>query len=160
MGNKNTNVIVVFSINLVFIQIIERIMEKANINHTLLVLNSFSDIKKISKHDTISLILVDDLIIGTSSYELINNLRLVNKISCPIIYFGVSEHNGEKKSILSVPVYYFFHLNEILLHAFQQPELCPCPLKILSLKMDTVIGVPVEVIGQKTQTDDIGHEFS
>ena len=101
MESHNKPIIVIFSINLVFIQIIERIMEKANINHTLLVLNSFSDIKKISKHDTISLILVDDLIIGTSSYELINNLRLVNKISCPIIYFGVSEHNGEKKSILS-----------------------------------------------------------
>ncbi len=101
MGNKNTNVIVVFSINLVFIQIIERIMEKAEVKHTLLVLNSFSDTKKISSHDTISLILVDDLVIGTSSLELIYNLRLGNKILCPIIYFGVSEHDGEKKSMSS-----------------------------------------------------------
>ncbi len=101
MESHNKPIIVIFSINLVFIQIIERIMEKAEVKHTLLVLTSFSDTKKISSHDTISLILVDDLVIGTSSLELIYNLRLGNKILCPIIYFGVSEHDGEKKSMSS-----------------------------------------------------------
>ena len=91
--------IVLFTVDLVFTQIAKQILDKIISSPKLIVLNSYSDAKDITESENISLILVDDLIIGTSSYELISFLRLNRKLLCPIIYFGISEYEGEKKAI-------------------------------------------------------------
>jgi DNA-binding response OmpR family regulator len=56
-------------------------------------------VDNISENENIDLILVDDLIIGTSSFELISFLRANKKTCSPIIYFGINEHGNEKKAI-------------------------------------------------------------
>jgi len=93
--------ILIFTDDYAFTEIIKRIFENSNLNYHILAFNSYFDADKLSTKDKIHLILVDDLIIGTSSYELVAYIRQQKKIICPIIYFGTSEHNSEKKAIIS-----------------------------------------------------------
>jgi len=93
--------ILIFTDDYAFTEIIKRIFENSNLNYHISAFNSYFDADKLSTKDKIHLILVDDLIIGTSSYELVAYIRQQKKIICPIIYFGTSEHNSEKKAIIS-----------------------------------------------------------
>lgn len=93
------NKIILFTVDVVFTQIVKRILDEILSSPKLIVLNSYSEAKNITENENISLILVDDLIIGTSSYELISFLRLNRKLLCPIVYFGLSEYDGERKAI-------------------------------------------------------------
>jgi len=103
---KGSANILVFSIDIVFTEIIKRIIENKVNDFTFSVLNSFSDTKNISISDPVNLILVDDNIIGTSSYELVSYLRLNMKLICPIMFFGVSEHDGKRKAIMTGANYF------------------------------------------------------
>lgn len=96
--NPNSTKVVVCSNDYVFTEVIKRIIEKVNKRCEYKILTSFSEASKISFDDTIDLIIVDDRIIGRSSYELISYLRLHQKIITPIFYFGVTEYGGEKKA--------------------------------------------------------------
>lgn len=104
MKDNNKYTVVLFSIDVVFNQIIQRMIEKTN--STLIIYTSFSDAGKISEQDKVDLIVVNDEIIGTSSYELISVLRLKRKISCPFIYCGVSEYEGERKALMTGANYF------------------------------------------------------
>jgi DNA-binding response OmpR family regulator len=90
--------IVVFSVDLVFIGIIKRMIENNNKHCHCEILSSFSEAGTISPVNSFDLIIVDDLIIGMSCYELISFLRLNQKIITPIIYFGVAEYDGVLKA--------------------------------------------------------------
>lgn len=98
--------IIVFSIDIVFTEILERILENSLGDFDYHILSSFSDAKKTSTNDPVKLIFVDEVIIGTSSYELISYIRLNLKLICPIIFFGASEHDGERKAIMSGANYF------------------------------------------------------
>ncbi|MDA3854353.1 MAG: hypothetical protein PF444_08970 [Bacteroidales bacterium] len=100
-------IIKIFSIDLVFIEIIKRIMDRCNKRHRVEVYTLFSEAKTITTNDYINLMIIDDQIIGASSYELMSFLRLKQKIVCPFIYFGVAEHDGERNAILSGANYFF-----------------------------------------------------
>ncbi len=102
-----TLIINTFSIDFVFVEIIKRVLDKSNKKHKINVYSLFSDAKTISKKDNINLMIIDDPIIGASSFELISFLRLQQKIVCPFIYFGVEEYNGERNAILSGANYFF-----------------------------------------------------
>jgi len=106
MKDKNKYTVVLFSIDVVFNQIIKRMIEKTKTNSMLIIYTSFSDAGKISEQDKVDLIVVNDEIIGTSSYELISVLRLKRKISCPFIYCGVSEYEGERKALMTGANYF------------------------------------------------------
>ena len=93
--------ILIFTDDYAFTEIIKRIFENSNLNYHILAFNSYFDADKLSTKDKIHLILVDDLIIGTSSYELVAYIRQKKKVICPLIYFGTSEHQGEKKALMS-----------------------------------------------------------
>ena len=99
--------IIVYSMDLVFVEIIKRILDKSNKKHKINVYSSFSEAKTISENDDINLMIIDDPIIGASSFELISFLRLRQKIVCPFIYFGVEEYDGERNAILSGANYFF-----------------------------------------------------
>ncbi|MPL92723.1 hypothetical protein SDC9_38836 [bioreactor metagenome] len=101
MNDTNKYTVVLFSIDLVFNEIIRRILDKTGTDAELINYTSFSDAGKISEQDKVDLIIVNDEIIGTSSYELISVLRLKRQISCPFIYFGVSEYDGERKALMT-----------------------------------------------------------
>lgn len=93
--------------DLVFVEIIKRILDKFNKQHKTIVYSSFSEAKDLLKNEDINLMVIDDPIIGASSFELISFLRLKQKIIYPFIYFGVAEYNGERNSILSGANYFF-----------------------------------------------------
>ena len=103
MPNFNSINVVVFSVDLVFTEVIKRILEKNNHHHcNCQVLTSFSDaITFPFVKSNIDLIIVDNFIIGRSSYELIAVLRAKQQITIPIVYFGVKEYNGGKKGHLA-----------------------------------------------------------
>lgn len=100
-------IIKIFSIDLVFIEITKRIIDRCHKNHRIDVYTLFSEAEKITANDYINLMIIDDQIIGASSYELMSFLRLKQKIVCPFMYFGVAEHNGERNAILSGANYFF-----------------------------------------------------
>jgi len=106
MNNTNKYTVVLFSIDLVFNEIIRRILDKTGTDAEHINYTSFSDAARISAQDNIDLIIVNDEIIGTSSYELISILRLKRQISCPFIYFGVSEYDGERKALMTGANYF------------------------------------------------------
>lgn len=93
--------------DLVFVEIIKRILDQSNQKHKNIVYSLFSEAKSITKNDDISLMIIDDPIVGASSFELISFLRLKQKIICPFIYFGVEEYDGERNAILSGANYFF-----------------------------------------------------
>ena len=93
--------IVLFTADYAFSEILKRILEQSHLNYHMSVVGSFADANKLSSKDKIHLILVDDLSIGTSSYELVAYIRQEKKVICPLIYFGTSEHQGEKKALMS-----------------------------------------------------------
>ncbi len=97
---------VLFSIDVIFNQVIKRIVEKTETNTQLIILDSFSDAGRISEQDGIDFIIVNDEIIGTSSHELISVLRLKRRISCPVLYFGVAEYDGERKALMTGANYF------------------------------------------------------
>lgn len=103
MPNSNSIRIVVFSVDLVFTEVIKRVIEKKNNHHcNCQVLTSFSDARTFPfDNNNIDLIIVDNWITGRSSYELISFLRTDKQITIPIAYFGVTEYNGEKKAHLA-----------------------------------------------------------
>ncbi|MBN1989069.1 MAG: response regulator [Bacteroidales bacterium] len=90
---------VIFTLDIVLSEILNRLLKKSEPNSELLIYSSFSDANKVHNNDGITFIMVDDAIIGASSYELISYLRLNRKANCPIIYFGVNEHDSQKKAI-------------------------------------------------------------
>ena len=92
--------IALFSDDLVFIEIMKRIFEKLKIELQYTVYKLFADASHVFKNQKFDLILVDNLIVGRSSYELIYYLRINQKISCPIFYFGVTDYQGDKRSLL------------------------------------------------------------
>lgn len=96
---KNPNIII-FSIDSVFVSILKRILEEIDNHSQIAVFDSFSEARNLPEKKSLDLILVDDLIIGTSSYELISFLRLNKKITCPVFYFGFMEYEGERKALL------------------------------------------------------------
>ncbi len=57
-----------------------------------------------------------------------------------------------------VQQYDLFHLPRVFLHLREQPELTPCTLKVMFLVMDFIIAIPVDMIGEEPQADDIGHK--
>ncbi len=93
--------IIVYSMDLVFVEIIKRILDKSSKKHKIIIYSLFSEAKTISENDDINLMIIDDPIIGASSFELISFLRLKQKIVCPFIYFGIEEYDGERNAILS-----------------------------------------------------------
>ena len=99
--------IITYSMDLVFIEIIKRILDKSNHKHKNIVYSLFSEAKIITENDDISLMIIDDPIVGASSFELISFLRLKQKIVCPFMYFGVEEYDGERNAILSGANYFF-----------------------------------------------------
>lgn len=92
--------IALFSDDFVFIEILKRIFEKLEIKVQFTVYKLFTDAEHVLKNQKFDLILVDNLIVGRSSYELIYFLRINQKISCPIFYFGVTDYQGDKRSLL------------------------------------------------------------
>lgn len=98
--------IIIFTCDLVLTQILNRIIEKCLTDFSFEVYTSFSDAETISVADGNVLFLIDDLIIGTSSFELISYLRLIKKVSSPVVFFGVNEHGNENKAI-SIGASYF-----------------------------------------------------
>lgn len=108
--------ITVYSMDIVFIEIIKRIIDKSNIKHKIIVRSLFSEAKAISVNDTLNLMIIDDPIVGASSLELISFLRLKQKIICPFIYFGIAEYEGERNATLSGANYFFnkpYNLEEV-----------------------------------------------
>lgn len=90
--------IILFTNDMVLIQILNRILDRCFNDYHFTVYDYFSDAENIQVPGCRRIILVDDSIIGTSSFELISFLRLNKKISDPIVYFGVNEHSNEKKA--------------------------------------------------------------
>lgn len=114
---KTPTEILIFSVNIVFIEILKRILENYIHNYHVHVYGLFSDAQKLSVNDSTSLIIIDDTITGASSYELITFLRLQKEMDGQIMFFGLSEIDGEA-ALISGANYFIskpFNLREVTL---------------------------------------------
>ena len=68
---------------------------------------SYQDALNLKNFEKVGIIVVDDVVIGMSSYELVVFLRYNMKLTCPIIFFGTSMHKGKRKAIQSGASYFF-----------------------------------------------------
>jgi DNA-binding response OmpR family regulator len=109
--------IIVFSVDIVFSNIMRRIFENyANQYHTE-YLESFSEAHNIPAMNPTKLVVVNDVILGSSSFELISFLRLDRKLNCPIYHFDAADYQNERKSLLIGTSLFFrkpFNLDEVV----------------------------------------------
>lgn len=96
-----------FSIDYVFTELIKRALDQFHESYTIEIHSLFSEAKAFDDETALDFIIVDDAIIGTSSYELISFLRLNKRITCPIFYFGAAEYDGERKALLTGASHFF-----------------------------------------------------
>ncbi len=109
--------IIIFSINRIFVQVLSRIIEKADIKCKTTVLDALQQANVVKTYHGNPIILVDNIIHGASGHELLSYLRLDAKLTYPIIYFGLSEQDSEIKALKQGANYYIskpFSPNKVL----------------------------------------------
>jgi DNA-binding NtrC family response regulator len=91
--------ILIISEDFVFITVMHRILNNhfpsAKIHH----FQSFADIKNILFREKADFIILDDVITGAASHEVVSYLRLEKKIISPIYYFSNTEYHEEVKAL-------------------------------------------------------------
>ncbi len=111
--------IYVISEDVVFKALLNKIL-KLNLSTPLIVnYNSFSKVKSIVPGVRVDLIILDDVITGSASHEVVNLLRLEKRIPCPIYYFSYAEYEEEKKALYRGANFFFnkpFNPGEIAQH--------------------------------------------
>ncbi len=102
----NVSNIIIFSINRIFIQVLSRVIEKADIKCEVTILDSLQQANVVKTYHDNTLVIVDNIIHGASGYELLSYLRLDAKLTSPIVYFGLSEQDSEIKALKQGANYY------------------------------------------------------
>jgi DNA-binding NtrC family response regulator len=103
---KSTYTFIIFSANIVFIEVLKRILTLNCYNCEIITFTSFSQAQEISNVEA-QAIIVDDRIKGSTSLELISHLRIRTKIAMPIYYFSVAGIAEEKKALLNGVNFFF-----------------------------------------------------
>jgi len=91
--------IIIISEDNIFIALIKKIIEINISNIELQYFKSYSEIKDIPISYKPDLVIIDDVISGSASYELVTYLRLEKKVLSPIYYFSNSENEAELKAL-------------------------------------------------------------
>jgi len=97
---NNANNILLFSDDKVFTTIIKQVLESHFGADQTLTFSSFPEAKTINEGDAPAFIIVDDIISGTTSLELIRFLRVQKKIRSKIYYFSIVGSTEEHKALL------------------------------------------------------------
>ena len=105
MNQQNKTYII--SEDYVLTVILRKILKSSLYRPAIYSLHSFSDVKSIKSGEVIDLILLDDLLSGAASHEVVNTLRLEKKVKCPIYYLSNSESKEEKKALYRGANYLF-----------------------------------------------------
>ncbi len=90
--------------------------------------NSFSEVKSISPDIKADLIILDDLITGSASHEILYILRQRKKIKCPVYYLSNAEFGQEKKALYQGANYFFkkpFHPEHLMKHITEKTKANP-----------------------------------
>jgi len=80
---------------------------------------SFSEVKSINPGEDVDCIVLDDIITGSASHEIVHILRQKKKIKCPVYYLSNAEYGEEKKALYQGVSYFFkkpFNLQELMRH--------------------------------------------
>lgn len=123
---NHPNKIYIISEDFVLSVILRKILKAHFKKHDIYSLHLFSDVKSIKSTEVIDLILLDDLLSGAASHEVVNTLRLEKKIKCPIYYLSNIESNEEKKAIYRGVTYFFqkpFNPHDIVEHIMKNTNL-------------------------------------
>lgn len=96
-------------------------MEAASVDYY----TSFSAVKAIKPGLAVDCIILDDIITGSASHEIVHILRQKKKIKCPVYYLSNAEYGEEKKALYQGASYFFkkpFHPRELLHHIVDNTE--------------------------------------
>ncbi|PWD97922.1 response regulator [Marinilabilia rubra] len=80
---------------------------------------SFSEVKAINPGENLDCIVLDDIITGSASHEIVHILRQKKKIKCPVYYLSNAEYGEEKKALYQGASYFFkkpFDPQELMRH--------------------------------------------
>lgn len=97
---SNEKQIIVISGNNVFSEIIKTVIRNnLEKNVKINILSSLTQVKETVEIDKASLIIVDDVIQGTSAFELIRYLRMNLNVKFPIYYFSIAAKTEEYNAL-------------------------------------------------------------
>jgi DNA-binding response OmpR family regulator len=84
--------IAIISENIIFTKLLDSYLRRKVSKCLIIQFSSFPDIKEIIDRTDFDLIIVDGIISGVASFEIVNYLRHDKKVICPIYYFS-DAHN-------------------------------------------------------------------
>lgn len=90
--------------------------------------NTFSEVKSINPDEDVDLIILDDIITGSASHEIVHILRQTKKIKCPVYYLSNAEYGEEKKALYRGANYFFkkpFNPEELMQHILEKTNARP-----------------------------------
>ncbi|GEM_PF-976388 len=104
--NKQIKIFLI-SEDVVFKALLNKLL-KLNLRSPLIFnYNSFLKVKSIEPGAKVDLIILDDIITGSATHEVVNLLRLEKRITCPIYYFSYAEYEEEKKALYRGANFFF-----------------------------------------------------
>ena len=89
---------------------------------------SFSEVKSMSPGVHVDLIILDDVITGSASHEIVHILRQKKKIKCPVYYLSSAEYGEEKKALYRGANYFFkkpFDPEQLMQHIIEKTQATP-----------------------------------
>jgi DNA-binding response OmpR family regulator len=95
---------------------------------TVIFYSSFSEVKSLDPDQNADLIILDDIITGSASHEIVHILRQTKKIKCPVYYLSNAEYGEEKKALYRGANYFFkkpFNPEQLMLHISDNANVSP-----------------------------------
>jgi len=92
---KEINVLII-SEDIVFSSILRRFIRKHFDYVVLRQCDTIACVKSLSLPEIIDVVLLDDVLMGTATHEVVNFLRYIKKVVAPVFYFSHSGFEEEK----------------------------------------------------------------
>lgn len=87
--------------------------------------SSFSEVRAINQGLNVDCIILDDVITGSASHEIVHILRQKKKIKCPVYYLSNAEYGEEKNALYQGASYFFkkpFNPQELMPHIIRNAK--------------------------------------
>lgn len=123
--------IAIISENIIFIKLLGSFLDRKIPDSRITHFSSFSDIKEKIDQANFDLILVDGIISGVASFEIINYLRHEKKVISPVYYFSEARQDYIRVKAYEIGVNYYYEkpfdphkvTNEMVNNLMQMGEL-------------------------------------
>jgi DNA-binding response OmpR family regulator len=100
--------IAIITENIIFIKLLKSLLDRKIPDSHITHFSSFPDIKEQINQANFDLILVDGIISGVASFEIINYLRHEKKVISPVYYFSEARQDYIRVKAYEIGVNYYY----------------------------------------------------